>query len=389
MLFFTVRLSADAQGLRTPPAGITGTLIFPLQEQHAHGSSMVSLPNGDLLAAWFQGSGERKADDVKIMGALLQKGKTTWSKPFLLADTPGLPDCNPVLFLNHHGKLFLVWIAVLANRWEYSLLKYKTATNFAKDGKPVWSWQDNILLKPDDRFASAVEERLKALPGTGAGWGTYAPRYDDMIITASQDPAKRSLGWMTRIRPLLLPDDRILLPLYSDGFNLSLVAISDDDGTSWKAGLPIVGRGNVQPALAQRKDGSIVAFMRDNGDAPSRMQISLSRDGGMSWTAAAKTDIPSTASVAACVLQDGKWALLLNDADDGRYRLSLYLSDDEGKTWRWKIPVEDHPPGQGSFSYPALIQTPDGLLHMTYSFNPVPHRESIRHAVADPEKLTR
>src|SRR5690554_5525217 len=72
-------------------------LIFPLQGQHVHGSSIVSLPNGDLLVAWFQGSGERTADDVRIMGARLKKGEGAWSVPFELADTPNLPDCNPVL----------------------------------------------------------------------------------------------------------------------------------------------------------------------------------------------------------------------------------------------------------------------------------------------------
>ena len=50
------------------------TLIFQPQEKHVHGSSIVSLPSGDMLAAWFQGSGERTADDVKIMGARLVKG---------------------------------------------------------------------------------------------------------------------------------------------------------------------------------------------------------------------------------------------------------------------------------------------------------------------------
>src|SRR5690349_17060411 len=74
-------------------------LIFPLQEKHVHGSTIVSLPGGDMLAAWFFGSGERKEDDVKIMGARLKKGQTKWSAPFLMADTYGIPDCNPVLFL--------------------------------------------------------------------------------------------------------------------------------------------------------------------------------------------------------------------------------------------------------------------------------------------------
>ena len=62
--------------------------IFPLVKQHVHGSTVVELPNGDILAAWFQGSGERWADDVAIMGARLKAGKKKWSKPFVMADVP-------------------------------------------------------------------------------------------------------------------------------------------------------------------------------------------------------------------------------------------------------------------------------------------------------------
>ena len=63
-----------------PKAPITDDqLIFPFQEKHVHGSSIVSLPNGDLLTAWFYGSGERKEDDVRIMGARLKKGAKQWS----------------------------------------------------------------------------------------------------------------------------------------------------------------------------------------------------------------------------------------------------------------------------------------------------------------------
>ena len=271
-------------------------LIFPAQDKHVHGSTLVALPNGDYLAAWFYGSGERSADDVKIMGARLKKGQSKWSEPFLLADTPGLPDCNPVFFLNNKGKLFLVWIAVQANRWEYSILRYKTSSDYLKPGAPVWNWQDNILLKPDNRFAKETEAKFKQLPPAGHGWAEYAPAYDDMIIEASKDVRKRSIGWMTRIKPLITHKGRILLPLYSDGFNMSLVAISDDDGETWRPSLPIVGRGPIQPALAQKKDGTIVAFMRDSGDSPARVHTSQSTDEGESWTAATKTAIPNTAS---------------------------------------------------------------------------------------------
>jgi hypothetical protein len=59
--------------------------IFPPQEKHVHSSSLVECPNGDLLVAWFHGTGERTANDVVIQGARKKKGADTWSAPFLMA----------------------------------------------------------------------------------------------------------------------------------------------------------------------------------------------------------------------------------------------------------------------------------------------------------------
>ena len=362
-------------------------LIFPGQEEHSHGSSITILPNGYILAAWFQGSGERKADDVRIMGARLKKGAKTWTTPFPMADTKNLPDCNPVLFLNGKNKLFLVWIAVQANRWEHSVLRFRTSTQYETDGAPIWDWQDNILLKPDDSFAEEVKKKFDDLPANHAGWAEYAPQYDDMIIEASKDLRKRSVGWMTRIKPLILENGKILLPLYSDGYNFSLLAISDDHGESWRPSLPIVGRGPIQPALAQRKNGDIVAYMRDSGDPPPRVHMSISKDNGESWTASKKTTIPNTASVELLKLKDGKWAFLGNDILGGRHKVSLYLSNDEGETWKWKVRIEDHERNEGSFSYPCLIQDNKGLLHMTYSYRTSESDKSIKYVVVDPKKI--
>ena len=384
--FSSVRLIAQAEDGKLPT--VFEGLIFQTQPQHTHGSSIVSLPNGDVLAAWFQGSGERSSDDVKIMGARLKKGSKQWSAPFTMADTYNLPDCNPVLFLNNHNKLFLVWIAVQAHKWECSILRYRTSINYNGDAAPTWNWQDNILLAPNDSFAIETATKFKQLPKNGGGNGGYAPKYDDMIIEASRDFTKRSTGWMTRIKALKLSSGRILLPLYSDGFNMAMVAISDDDGDTWRPSLPIVGRGNVQPALVQKKNGNVFALMRDNGDAPSCVQYSESADHGQTWSAAQKTDIPNEASVELIVLQDGRWAFVGNDEDDGRYRLSLYLSDDEGKTWKWKRKLENKENKKGRFSYPCLIQTADGLIHVTYSYSLEDKTgESIKYVVLDPKTI--
>src|SRR5262245_61215725 len=72
--------------------------IFPANPKHNHASCVIETKGGNLLAAWYAGSGERKADDVVIEGAWLAKGSSAWSPKFPMADTPGYPDCNPALF---------------------------------------------------------------------------------------------------------------------------------------------------------------------------------------------------------------------------------------------------------------------------------------------------
>jgi predicted neuraminidase len=391
ILFFSALLfacfGAWAQTTVTSQAVIQQEIIFPYQSEHTHGSSIVQLPNGDLLAAWFQGSGERTADDVRVMGSRQKKGANTWATPFLMADTKGIPDCNPVLFLSKEGKLFLFWVAVQANQWQYSVLRFRTSTHFLVDGAPTWDWQDDILLKPDESFATEVVKKLKEAGDSHAGWAAYAPKYDDLIIEASKDKMKRSFGWMTRIQPVTLESGRILLPLYSDGLNMSLVAISDDNGATWRPSLPIVGRGPIQPALAVRKSGEVVAIMRDSGDAPSRVWMSTSNDHGESWSLAKKTEIPNEASVEIYALKEGKWVYFGNDISDGRYQLSLYLSNDEGNSWYQKEVIEFSPDRKASFSYPCLLQTADGMIHISYSHSVGSKNESIKHIVVDIKKI--
>ena len=87
------------------------------------------------------------------------------------------------------------------------------------------------------------------------------------------------------------------------------------------------------------------------------------------------------------MLNDGRWAFVGDDEDDGRYRLSLYLSDDEGKAWKWKKTLENEQKGKGRFSYPCLIQTNDGLLHISYSYSLEKPGESVKYVVIDPKSI--
>ncbi len=226
--------------------------IFSFQNKHVHGSSIIETPNGDLLACWFYGSGERTANDVLIQGSRLKKGGEIWESVFEMADTPGLPDCNPVLWVDKKNKLWLFWIAVRANRWENSMLRYRTSTNYMKKGAPQWAWQDDIILKPGDTFADAIQSGFDRYVDEPM-WAEYALPYAKLIVEAAKDPEKRQKGWMTRIHPISLNSGRILLPLYSDGYNVSIVAISDNLGKNWKASNPIVGLGPIQPTLIPKR----------------------------------------------------------------------------------------------------------------------------------------
>src|SRR6266516_7974091 len=89
-----------AGALADEPPRFVAELVFPLHPRHNHAPGIVECPDGDLLVSWYRGSGERQADDVAVYGARRRRGQEQWSEPFVLADTPGFPDCNTALFID-------------------------------------------------------------------------------------------------------------------------------------------------------------------------------------------------------------------------------------------------------------------------------------------------
>ena len=99
----------------------------------------------------------------------------------------------------------------------------------------------------------------------------------------SKDLLYQRLGWMPRVHPTVLPSGRWLWPLYCDTFSASIIAISDDRGTTWSTSDPLIGFGNIQPSLVRKNDGGVVAFMRDNGPH-KKIRVSTSADEGKTWS---------------------------------------------------------------------------------------------------------
>jgi predicted neuraminidase len=373
-------------------------LIFPLEHWHNHGSCIVEAPNGDLLVCWFHGSGERTADDVKIEGARKRRGSRQWSPRFTMADTPGYPDTNCAMFIDPQRRLWLLWPTIMANEWHTALMKYRISSRYQSDGPPVWESNEVLHVTPGPEFEAAVKEatnavetRLQSEPDERRA---VIRDYIARTRKNAADKLFRRMGWMTRAHPFILDNRRLIVPLYSDGFSFSLMAITDDWGKTWKTSGPLVGGGNIQPSIVRKKDGTLFTLMRDNGPAPKRLHKSESRDQGETWSPVTDSDLPNPGSGAEIIsLRNGHWVLIYNDTERGRNSLMVAISDDEGQTWKWKRRLEYDPPGPeaGAYHYPSIIQARDGTLHASYSYHlnrkdvekdadGKPRRKAIKHA---------
>ena len=341
-------------------------LVFPLHNQHNHAPGIVECPNGDLLVSWYRGSGERGSDDVAIFGARKKHGETAWSEPFVMADTPGFPDCNTCMMIDGQGRLWLFWPTILANTWESCLTNYRTSRQYGGPGPPTWEHSGLILLKPSD-FSTEAEAQLDELTEKYNALLNDDLREEIAIArTKLGDKMYQRLGWQPRCKPTVLPTGRILLPLYTDTFSISIMAVSDDDGETWYASKPLLGFGAIQPAVLRRDSGELVAYMRENG-VEQRIRSSLSKDDGLSWGPVTATDLPNPGSgLDGLRLANGHWLLVYNDTASGRNSLAVSISADEGKTWKWKRHLEKE--AQGSYHYPSVIQGRDGTIHAVYSY---------------------
>ncbi|MEP6755467.1 MAG: sialidase family protein, partial [Chthonomonadales bacterium] len=360
---------------------------------HNHASCIIETPKHELLVTWYRGSGERSADDVAIIGSR-KSGNGNWSDVFEMAKTPGFPDMNPCLTVDPNRKLWLIWPIVLDNHWESALLKVKTAKKYeGGNSAPQWDMSEDIHLKPGSEFQSDVLKYLRQR------WAKYrvgateanTSRLDQYLTDregAYNTPLRVRLGWMPRVHPFWL-GNRIILPLYSDGFDFSLMGISDDMGKTWHTSHPIVGAGNIQPSIVQKKDGTLVAYFRDNGPPPKRVMVSKSTDRGETWSEPLDTEIPNPGSgVEAIKLSSGLWVYVGNDTERSRESLTVYVSTNEGESWQLKRHLEHDAPSSvaGSYSYPSIIQSHDGTIHVSYSYRPQltsdnkSPGESIKHA---------
>jgi predicted neuraminidase len=130
--------------------------------------------------------------------------------------------------------------------------------------------------------------------------------------------------------------------------------------------------------LLETSDKRLLALCRSRGIGA--ICQAESKDGGETWSAAKPIDLPNPNSgIDAVRTVKGEFFLAYNHTKQGRTPLNLARSSDDGKTWQRVATLEEQ---AGEFSYPAIIQTSDGLLHVTYTWN----RSHIKHLTHDPGK---
>jgi predicted neuraminidase len=304
------------------------TASFP----QCHASTIVQTSGGHLAAAWFGGTREGQVD-VGIWFARHVDGK--WSTPVEVATGVPAPDkrypCwNPVLFQPREGPLVLFYkVGPSPSTWWGMMMT-------SQDGGPHWTAPQRL---PDGILGPIKNKPIQRADGT--------------LLCGSSTEHQ---GWRVHFE------------------------WTADLGRTWSRTEAINdGReiGAIQPTILSHPDGVLQALGRSR---QGKIWEAWSRDQGKTWTPLALTALPNpNAGIDAVTLSDGRHVAVYNHTRSGRSPLNVAVSAD-GKDWKAAIVLEDTP---GEYSYPAVIQAQDGLVHVTYTWK----RQRVRHVVIDPARL--
>ncbi len=297
-----------------------------------HCSTICQTAGGDLLCLWYGGSYE-SADDQALFLARKRPGEPNWSTPQVLIENSAhdgapQPPGNGVIFRDAGNRLWIVWCRMEGTR-------------------------------PTRRGSGWDRCRLMARTSTddGASWSPDHPLVDETVWCVPRNP------------PVALADGTLLLPvegLQGDVEGSHFFTLAPEASTWRRAGFT---PGGSQPAVALRSDGSLLALLRHS----QFIRQVESRDAGQTWSQAVPTPLKNPDSgITMTRLANGHLVLVFNDSQSGRTPLSIIRSLDEGRTWEKPLHLESNP---GEYSYPCIIQTADGQIHVSYTFR----RYSIKH----------
>jgi predicted neuraminidase len=326
-----------------PPAPVVTALpvefaseTLPKIAPFSHASTLAELADGRIALAWYAGTAEGSTDAEIFFST---RDAIGWSPPRVIAtraDTATATGMvvrkigNPVLHASG-SRLQLWYVTVSVGGWSGAAISHK----ISDDGGLTWS---------------------------GAVKLTTSPLFN--------------MGTLVRTSPVAMRDGGLGLPAYHEMFGQhgEWLRIGPRGRVLGKIRIPGAG---LQPAVAATDGKEALILARSAEKANGVVMADATADGGASWQSAAPLPIANdNTSLDLLRLQSGRLLLAAN-AVRGRDRsvLQLFLSDDKGATWKKSRVIEDDPDVYAEYSYPALLQTSDGRIHLTYSF----HSKVIAH----------
>jgi len=292
-----------------------------------HASSIIEVPGG-FMAAWFGGEHESHPQ-VGIYVSIHKKGK--WSKAVEVingkyTDGQQYACYNPVLQRFPDGEIVI----------------------FYKIGRGPSTWWGMLIRSYDNGKHWSLPEKLPI--------GIYGPI--------------KNKAYLTKNGILICPSST-----EDSGWRVH-VEYTSDKGKTWTRSNALTDpavAGVIQPAMLIYDINKYDFLMRSQQD--TIMQIST-LDGGKHWSTIKKTNLPNPNSgIDAVTLKNGKHLLVYNPSTKkgmDRGELVVAISSD-GKNWH-KIYTLEKEVG-AEFSYPAVIQSKNGLIHITYTWK----RKRMKH----------
>ena len=338
----TIAPEDEAKASSFPGVESTEFIFRNAKFKECHASTICETSRG-LVSAWFGGSKEG-AKDVGIWSSYHDGIK--WSSPTLVATGA-----------------------------QHDSLRY-----------PCWN---PVLYQPSGDSPTLLF--FKVGPSPREWWGELMVSYDRGRTFKHRRRLPEGIDGPVRCKPILIGENTLLCgsSTESSGWRVhfEFADLSSGMPDQWKRVGPINEAEQfnaIQPTFLKHEDGRLRVLCRTKEGV---IASSFSDDKGKTWSKLTATDLPNPNSgIESITLNDGKHLLVYNPLRSGqtgwgrRSTLTLAISDD-GVSWKDLGDLEKEI--KGEFSYPAMIQSSDGKVHITYTWK----RESIKHITLDPAIL--
>lgn len=280
-----------------------------------------------------------------------------------------------------------IWVSYHDGKGWSSPKEWANGVQYEGLRHPCWN---PVLYQPPGDAPTLLFFKVGPSPDTW--WGEMMVSYDRGRTFRDRRRLPQRIDGPVRCKPILLKDGTLLCGSSTeyDGWTVHFEKIRLEDGEpsgNWKRIGPINTKEEfnaIQPTFLQHADGRLQILCRTK---ESVISTSYSDDQGETWSKMEATNLPNPNSgIDVVTLQDGRHLMIYNHLGSGktgwgrRGLLNLAVSDD-GKKWR-KVGVLEKEE-RAEFSYPAIIQSDDGLVHMSYTWK----RQRIKHVVVDPSKI--